>query len=442
MRKYKSLPNDEINKTILTMPYEIKYIPTILESINEIILCENHIDFNIEELKKIIEDEVLNIILSKEESLNKESIDIRLDCYKSNLKITIINSYNKKIVIDSRCLEKKSNIQHNNKTPYTIRPIAQREVFEISKSIYKTYEDTYVYKALYNPNILMNLNKCEKLLSYAAINPEGKIISHTALKIDNKLGELTAAFTEREYRGMNCVENLSYSIIEEAKLRNLEGVFLNAVCTHKFSQKVSCKIGLKPCALMLSALNHIRFRGIEENEKLRESLLVCFKYLKAPEILNLYVPKKHRSIVSDIYDELGIELNILKGNRNIKYENHDVNVNITENNSCYVYINKFGIDTVRKINRLLFAEVSALYIFMDMSNPLIDIMCSEFEEVGFVFCGVMPGVERNNLILQYIHDNSLKYDQLDLNSVLAKKILNYIKQSIDNYKKKIKKIDL
>lgn len=462
MRKYKSVDNNELTKTRFTIPYDIKFIPVILQNINEVVLEENHMDVNIEELNKKLEDQILNILLSNEESHNKENIEILIESYKSNFKISILNNFKEKIIIDLSDFKKKANKHLNKKIQkdeediscnirsncdkkdkqiYSIRPITNGEVIEISKSLYKTYGDTYVYKELYNPYTLLNLNKCEKMLSYAAINYEGEIISHTALKIENKIGELMAAFTDSNYRGMNCVKNLSYSIIEEAKQRNLEGIFLNAVCTHRFSQKVSDKIGLKACALMLSAVDQIDFRGIEGIKEQRESLLLCFKYLKYPEVLNLYVPGKHKSIISNIYHELGIKINFLKSHKNITYENHDVVVNITENNTCHVYINKFGRDTVRRINNFLLNEMHSIYIYIDMSNPQIDLICLKFEEIGFGFCGVMPGVEKNNLIIQYIHDRSLTYEQLDLNSISAKRLLNHIKECSTCCKRK-KKIDL
>jgi hypothetical protein len=56
-------------------------------------------------------------------------------------------------------------------------------------------------------------------------------------------------------------------------------------------------------------------------------------------------------------------------------------------------------------------------------------MTSSFEGLGFFNSGIMPGASgKNRILLQYLNNQVLNYDSLNIASDVGKELLTYIKE--------------
>ena len=66
---------------------------------------------------------------------------------------------------------------------------------------------------------------------------------------------------------------------------------------------------------------------------------------------------------------------------------------------------------------------------MKLTDPLTAKYTTEFEKMGFFFAGILPRSNTNDeLILQYLNNYTIDFDQLKIASEKGREILAYVKE--------------
>lgn len=426
----------------ISLPCDINYIQIAVESISQILNGKNFSVLRITNFINNVSDHLLNLILSKTAAKSKSSINVDLiekaDLIEvvlkenSAVKFILTLNRNEELLAEAEINipKNETDVCKNNGFSYTVRRMIPEECFQISKCAYEVYGSTYIYSELYYPDIVKKLNQEDKLLSYVAVSPENDIMGHVAFKTDGENGEMLAAFTRFKYRGMKCLESISVHLMKDAEERKLTGIFANAVTTHKYSQKSAKRLKMVECALMLSSVKPLDFKEISPFSRKRESVFLYYKYLKKPKNLNIYVPEKHRAIVSQIYRALGVPVNFLDAKRCAMYSKTDITVRLTQNNTYLIYINKYGKgiikDIITRMKTVSAANLNVVFLYLSLADPLTEKVTHRLENLGFLFCGVMPGAENNYLILQYLNSYT-GYEEIKTASAFSKKLFDYVR---------------
>ncbi|MFH0995131.1 MAG: GNAT family N-acetyltransferase [Pseudomonadota bacterium] len=146
--------------------------------------------------------------------------------------------------------------------------------------------------------------------SATAVTADGELAGHCAIfrsDSGSQSAEIGQAVVKPEFRGQGCLLGLTEFLINEAKSRGLIGLYVHAVTSHAFSQRVATRLGFTACAILLGhAPASITFRGIKEELAQRETFLLQYKYLEKPGPLKLYAPSKHKDFIAKIYGNLGV----------------------------------------------------------------------------------------------------------------------------------------
>ena len=63
-----------------------------------------------------------------------------------------------------------------------------------------------------------------------------------------------------------------------------------------------------------------------------------------------------------------------------------------------ISVEQYGENILNEINydlkRLIKQKVEAVQLYLDLADPLTSVLCSEFEKMGFFFCGTLPANSR------------------------------------------------
>jgi len=316
------------------------------------------------------------------------------------------------------------------------------EALEVARSAYKAYGYTYSYEHIYYPDRMVELNESGQLISATAVTSGGEIAGHCAIFRSNagsQSAEIGQAVVKPEFRGQGCLLKLTEFLINEAKSRGLNGLYVRAVTSHTFSQRVSTRLGFKACAMLLGyAPASVTFRDIKEELSQRETFVAQYKYLVAPSPLKLYAPSKYKDFIAKLYGNLGVApqlevpgelpLTALKSESILKTRA----AASTPPGYASIEIIRYGKDIGAEIKsalrefRLKHYDVIALYL--DLRDPLTFHLVPEFEALGFFFAGILPGTSVGEaLILQYLNNVPIDYDAIKLHTKTSREILGYVK---------------
>ncbi len=326
------------------------------------------------------------------------------------------------------------------KLQYSIGPMRTEEAVDISRLAYYAYGYTYPYENIYYPDRIARLNEDGTLCSYLARMEDGSIIGHSAL-IRNSLSgnnlEIGIAFSNPEFRGMGIMNRLWEALIIKAKADKVCGIYAMTVTTHPYSQKAAHHFGMKDCALLVSKVPILKFNNIEEKEHARESIMIAYRILNTPKQLRIYLPERHRDIISRIYEKLGFLPELMKAELNKdKLKGMQTKLALKPDTAfitAEIQLLQYGEQTVKNVNENLkqfcIERYETIYLSLILEDPYTALFTPEFEDLGFFFAGVHPGDEGNNhLVLQYLNNQAVDYSLLELDDEFGKELADYVKK--------------
>lgn len=339
-------------------------------------------------------------------------------------------------IYETTAQQEKKPIEKIN---YRVELLDIAKSIEVSQCAYRTYGYNYIHEFIYYPERIAEMNSRKELISAVAINEKtAEIISHAALELsDGKdIVELGAAFTKPECRNQGCFNRICEYLLDVAKTEGIKGIYATAVTIHPFSQKAILKNGFRECGILLGMGHASMFKDPLEHGQQRESTVMLFRNVDQSLNKSLYAPQRHKAILEEIYANINVPIKWQKAKvskRKVfpcEYSIIETRVKSSMANAS-IYVNKYGADILKKIQRNLKeldrSKIEAVYLYLDLSDPLTAALARDFEEMGFFFSGVLPSGSRQNLVLQYLNDIRIDYGKICVASDFMKKLLFYVK---------------
>ncbi len=328
---------------------------------------------------------------------------------------------------------------------YVVRLMKSSEAVEVSKCAFMAYGYTYTNEDIYYPDRIRDLNSSGKVISLVAATDQDEIIGHAALVIDDydtAIAEAAMGFVKPKYRGHGCLNSLLTTLPEEARRRNLTGLYGEATTVHPYSQKASQKMGLRDCALLLSKMPAAEYKDIQSDSSQRRSYIYCFRYLQPPGPTAVHVPPHHRDMVEKLYAAIGMHQQMdvpdAAGDSG-SAEDGSIKVSTTSTMTAKIEIISCGKQVVAEVakvlKRLCAERLETIYLYLNISDPHTAAMTAACEDLGFFFAGILPGSSgKDRLLLQYLNNQVLDYSSIQIASDVGKELLAYVRER-DPYQK-------
>ncbi|HPF21720.1 MAG TPA: GNAT family N-acetyltransferase [Syntrophomonas sp.] len=325
---------------------------------------------------------------------------------------------------------------------YQIRRMLPHEAVEVSKCAYMSYGYSYANEHVYYPERLRQLNEEGKMVSFVAVTDSGEIIGHVALIFDDSdplVPVSDDAFVKPQYRGAGCLNDLGRALVQWATDHAILGSYALAVTSHPYSQKVASRWGYHDTAIYISIDTPFDFKAIKEEAGQRESETLLFRYFRPSRNVNIYAPARHAGMITQIYQHQGVNTTVLSPAPDLQLPAEEAVIEVKYDPSiiAYIKVKQYGHQITSEINRILkglcIQRTETIYLYLPLNNPFTSLLTSDFEALGFFFCGIMPGSEgRDQLILQYLNNQIIDYRQLCMHSQMGQKLLAYIQQHDPN----------
>ena len=330
------------------------------------------------------------------------------------------------------------------KIEYDVRRLDENEAIEISRCAYKTHGFTFFDDHIYFPERLVEMNRTSQMISIVAVTKDHVFMGHTALLYqypEDTIAELTFAFVNVEFRGQGALNRMVDYLFQIPKQRELRGSYAYAVTNHIFTQKSMVKSQFKECGLMLATSPASwKFKGIDDTHQ-RISVLLSFKYMIPPVPCDIFIPEHHKAMVGKIYDNLGISYHSVvpsTSENRFHISKTILKAGVNELEGCVeLYVAAYGADILHQLRKTLrnycLEQISAINVFLKLTDPLTYWLTAEIEKMGFFFAGILPESRIGDaLILQYLNNVRLDYDKILLLSEISRELLSYIKDRDPN----------
>jgi serine/threonine-protein kinase RsbW len=329
-----------------------------------------------------------------------------------------------------------------------VRRMKPSDAPEVSKTIYRTYGYTYPHDYVYYPEKIIALNESGRVVSAVAVAENEEIAGYGVYQIweeNPRIAEMAQGVVKPEYRSLGCFRNITRYLLDHAGSSGITGAFGEAVTNHTVSQHTMHGFGFRDCGLRLGLIPpDTVFKGMNASVSHRVSMLVQFLYLQPPPTRSweIFAPPHHAGILSELYKQLGVVPAI---NADVSTQNKALSSTaefriklIGSMRFARIMIDRYGEDTIAalstRIRELSLKNVGIINLFLNLSDPLTAGLIAQIEELGFFFAGILPQGFKNGdaLILQYLDNVPIAYDDIQIKSTMARDLLSYVRKQDPN----------
>ncbi len=323
---------------------------------------------------------------------------------------------------------------------YDIHHARDKEFYQISKCIYKTYGYSYPNEDMYYPEKIKSLNEVGKLISVVATDEKGNVVGHYALERYDlgQIAETGQAIVDPRHRKRRLMERMRNKLEEIAKELGLKGIYSQPVTSHTASQKVNRKFGSKPFGISLAyAPKSLHFKKLINNKLFqRESCMYYFKPLVNLVPKKIYIWEKYIEIVKFIYKNAGFPEYIFLKSKGIPDKKRgSVETNYYPSwGFGVISVKNIAEDTLSLIKKGLFyltmkGDAEIVYLMLPIEREGSDILMKKANELGFIFSGIAPfALDGEDALKMQFPNHDLNLDLLKVEGDDAKKILEFIKK--------------
>jgi anti-sigma regulatory factor (Ser/Thr protein kinase)/GNAT superfamily N-acetyltransferase len=280
---------------------------------------------------------------------------------------------------------------------YTIRRMRPEEAIQVSQLIYRAYGNTYFNEDVYYPDRIAAHNAAGLLLSFVAVGADGQLAGHYALERgeEGPVAEGGQAVVDPAHRSRGLLDRMKDAALAEARNMNLVGVFADAVTVHTRTQQSDVKHGAHlTCVDLAISPRNESFKDISNELPQRLTCLLFFQWLQPPTPCTIYVPGRHREMLTKIYQNLDRPTEF--GTPAAAAGHGTLTVKIDSGAACaFVRASEIGADTaqlIRHAKREIIerSHAEAIYAELPLADPATPAIADELEAEGFGLLGIAP----------------------------------------------------
>jgi len=247
------------------------------------------------------------------------------------------------------------------------------------------------------------------------------------------VGEIGVAVVHPRYRGRGLMSSMLEFLIGVAEERGFTALYGNAFTMHDVSQKTNLRFGFHETALQLGGIPPHSIKPLAERElKGAGGVFSCFRYLKASPRRTVYLPVRHREILEETLDALGLARTVqASGAPSLEGDSSLELILKPLHHTAHITVARAGEDLERRIRakRLELADEGFNTVFVDLnlSDPATPEAAGRLESVGFFYSGLLPDYAEGDVLRLQYYMTEIHYDEVVAHSEFARRLKEYVK---------------
>jgi serine/threonine-protein kinase RsbW len=327
--------------------------------------------------------------------LGAEGKEITLTKYLSNPKEVTDPEYRVK------------ELAHYTEQDIFIHDFREEEALNVARCLYTSYGYTYLKYAMYNPEYLKEIAAQNNYIISTAATFDDAIVGVAIGSEDASMPgimEMGSLVVSPACRGMRLSNKIWDYLLNKIADKGKRGVFAECVSLHTASQRVSDSMGMYPCCVLLNYIPaSVNFKNFDRQKAERQTFIVHYRALVS-EVSEVYLPAVYAERIKHIYARIGVQIKELNA---IGYSLPSVCQQTTHRNDtfglCAIFVGRIGAglgDYLQKIRIVPeFNLVKTWTVYLPMRDPGLEFAVGEAEAAGYLFTGIMPGIETGDLLV-------------------------------------------
>jgi len=322
--------------------------------------------------------------------------------------------------------------------PIEIRLMCPDEGTALARCFYRVYGYSYG-EFLYYPEKVRELLESGLQISLAAVTPEGEMVAHQALALENpgsRIAEMGQGVVDPRTRGRGLFEKIKVASIAHARQKGLCGLYTETVTIHPYSQKANFAVGAKELGFLFGyGPQMMSFKKLAEKQDQRQTTIMLYHRTNEEPMRTVYPPVQHENIIRRIYEN-GSFHRKLEGTSGRSVPDTGLTTlldmrTLPEYGFAYLRVVRYGgdvADLVRaRLRELCLSRYDCIYLDLPLSDPATAHFCTSLEMLGFFFSGVIPEMfDGDSLRLQYLNNVHIDPARVVVVTPFGKELFDYI----------------
>ncbi|MBP2636062.1 MAG: hypothetical protein H6Q72_1969 [Firmicutes bacterium] len=316
-------------------------------------------------------------------------------------------------------------------TEWSIVPVDKNNIGQVPALFRKVYDDEYLHKKVYQPDILWQQIQTGNLAAVLAYSPSGLPIGYVALgrlHSNPRLWEEQGLIVDPAHKDSGVAVPLAEYFTKRENHRNIEidGIFSYAVCYHYFTQIICAKAGWNDCFLLLDYIN----KSLYTRQPAADRVACVMMYSEFIEQTNVsYLPRCYEEFIRQISQPLyprDFQLGkaLLPNNQTTIWEE----VGHLPTGSRQIAVQTLGSDWSEVAGNILEHakqhKLISLQVILNMACPCIDTAVTILRQQGFFLGGLAPRwFGSDGIVMQRILDKEPDYNTIKLYTKTGKNLL-------------------
>jgi len=320
--------------------------------------------------------------------------------------------------------------------PYSITPVTAENAVKVATVFLALYGDNFPVSYVYHPDQVLGEINAGRLSALLALAPDGEPIGYASVfksSPNPALWEGGNLLVMPKHSRGNLAWDLFQYYLQPERMPGPpgDGMFVEAVCHHYFTQLGCAKTGFVDCALALDQMNGADFveRAPETD---RVACLLQFHEQSEPSGI-CYLPEQYFDVLSMLLSQLQPR-NTRKGKASLPLRGETVRSDswFASAGMWRVSVKSAGADWGTFLGELLDQakqrSVTSLQVVLSTALPHMTVLVEDMRQQGFFLGGVFPRWFGNDgVMMQKVLDKKPDYDGIKLYGDVAKSLLEFIR---------------
>lgn len=284
-----------------------------------------------------------------------------------------------------------------------IRRLGRADASQIVDCFARSYGTSYANELFYDAAQLARRMEEERLFSVGAIDANERLIAHMALSVPrlrSASAEAGNSVVDPPFRGGGVAWRVGDELTRWCEELGFRGFLHYPTTAHHIMQRQSVADGFET-GLMLGYIPGETDGKHGVSGLLRRAATIVYRPIRPLPLQSLYVPEQFRALLTELAGATGIPREWNADSPVAPQRAAEVDrTHMARRNLVRIEIVRSGRDLMPRLEATLgrFPDAPCVQVDVWMDDPGIQLVADELAQLGFRFCGWLPGLGHTDLL--------------------------------------------
>jgi len=312
-----------------------------------------------------------------------------------------------------------------------IRLLTAADAAQLVRCFERCYGETYPNESFYDAQIISDRVARGALKSVVAVAGDGTVVGHTGLTVRDPAASVTEAgntVVDPQWRGEGILARMGSALADLCRQSGFVGYVHYPTTAHTVMQKRSVGNGGTETGVMLGYVPaETDYRQFDRRPGRIAATIVYQPFAPAPP-LRIYVPDRYAMLLGRLYGQLGLRRERLSSTALLSPTSVAARTHLQRRGLTHIHVEQVGADLGTVVRQMLDAnDGEVAHVDLPLDEPGVDRAVSELAQLGFTYCGLLPGFGRSDVLrLQRLRDQPPAVFDPELANPDARSLLAFI----------------